>query len=93
MTVTLELNGEADGRKTFTLDARDAAGNVSAAQQVLIALDRVPPRLGEIIINDPQPITHPNGMVNLRLSAVDADQMQVSNTGVRYLHLVSIDRR
>ena len=81
VTVTLELNGEADGRKTFTLDARDAAGNVSAAQQVRIALDRVPPRLGEIIINDPQPITDPDGIVNLSLTAVDADQMQVSNTG------------
>ncbi|MCG8311423.1 MAG: hypothetical protein MI975_28805 [Cytophagales bacterium] len=71
---------EADGEKTFYVQFRDNAGNLSNVVKSAIILDTTPPKLNKFTINDGAEWTnHNEKKVNLFIDAEGAVEMMVSD--------------
>lgn len=70
---------EGDGMKTVYVKFRDGNGNVSEDIIAMIELDRVAPLEPSIMVLGSSLINSPDRKVNLEVSAIEAEQMQISN--------------
>jgi hypothetical protein len=85
--IGLVLEAAEDGEKAITLEARDGAGNASvpASVRATVVLDRAPPSDVSLVVEEAlgpagepgAPVLAPD--VTLRLAAVGAAEMQISN--------------
>jgi hypothetical protein len=74
-----QLPGE-DGEKTVDIRYKDEAGNITETVSDKIVLDRTPPMIGSVKINNGDRITNnANKTIVLNLEAEDAKQMMISN--------------
>jgi hypothetical protein len=78
---TVSLNGASDGLKTVTVQYRDSLNNTGSSASDSVTLDTQGPTSPSILINGGAATT-PTAAVILTLSAVGADAMYISGTGV-----------
>ena len=74
-----QLLAEEDGMKTIYAKLIDEAGNHSEIAQAKIILDRIPPKVNEININDGSAWTT-SVKVNINMDVIDVSHMQFNNT-------------
>jgi hypothetical protein len=71
---------EGDGEKTVYAKFKDNANNISEVTSDGIIVDATPPQKCVVLVNDGAEITrHPDGFVELSLTAEDADMVIISN--------------
>ncbi len=77
----ISLPAEHGGSQEFAFFARDAAGNVSSADEVLVSIDRKSP---EISIHSPQPMAIVDNEIQLEIELID-DFVGVDKSSAQYV--------